>query len=179
MSSITLIIPALNEGANLAETVHEVLPSTEKWFKDYEILLFDDGSTHTTGDVADRLAKENNRIKVTHNPSPFGLGYNYKKGVKMAQKDYVLLVPGDNDILKESFEKLFEKAGQSDILLCYTDNLHIRPLGRKILSRSFTHMMNFLFGLHLRYFNGIVLHRRNSSVYCDQNRQFRLQAEAL
>jgi hypothetical protein len=109
-----------------------------------------------------------------------GLGYNYKKGVSLAGKEYVLMVPGDRDILPKTFDLLFKKIDIKDIILAYTANLEIRPWTRQIVSKTFTALMNFLFGMHLRYFNGIVIHKRSiiQSIPI-QTDGFAYQAEAL
>lgn len=180
MPSITIIVPALNEEGNLEATVNGIVPLLGKWFEDYEIFLFDDGSSDQTGAIAERLAAQNKKIKVIHNLQPMGLGYNYKKGVKLAEKDYVMMVPGDNDILRDSFEGMFKRLGEKEIIIPYTGNMEIRPLGRRMLSKAFTNLMNFLFGLKLRYFNGVVIHKRAliQSIQI-QTDSFAYQAEAL
>lgn len=179
-SSLTVIIPALNEMGNLAKTAEEIIPTLIRQFKDYEIIIFNDGSQDQTAEIANDLASKNNKIKVIHNSTTMGLGYNYKKGVKMAVMDYIIMIPGDNDILKESLEEMFKKIGEKDILIPYTANLEIRPKVRQFLSKTFTITMNFLFGLSLKYFNGAVIHKRTliQSVNI-QTDSFAYQAEAL
>jgi len=180
LSSLTVIIPAYNEAGNIAETLAAVVPFIEKYFQDYEILVFDDCSKDDTGKIAESVAAQNPKIKVIHNPKNMGMGYNYKAGVKMARKDYVVMVPGDNDILEKTFDPLFQAVGEKDIILAYTADMSMRPWGRVILSKTFTGLMNLLFGLRLKYFNGIVVHRtdlvRSIAIETDS---FAYQAEAL
>lgn len=160
MPSLTAIVPALNEEGNLAETIHEIVPVLEKQFNDYEILIFDDGSSDQTGSIADALYSKNKKVKVIHNPKTMGLGYNYKKGVELAKMDYIIMIPGDNEITAGSFVEMFKKLGNKDIVIPYTVNIEIRPLGRQILSKAYTMINNLLFGLNVKYFNGPVIHRR-------------------
>lgn len=180
MASITVVIPAYNEAGNLADTVQEITPSLKKYFQDYEILIFDDCSKDDTGKLADEAARKDPKIKVIHNPHNMGLGYNYKAGVKMSSKDYVIMVPGDNDILEKTFGPLFQAAGSKDMVLAYTDNMRIRPWGRIVASKAFTGLMNLLFGLRLKYFNGVVVHKtallRTITIETDS---FAYQAEAI
>jgi dolichol-phosphate mannosyltransferase len=95
--TLSVIIPALNEEANIAAATEEVIKTVQERFADYEILLFDDGSTHRTGSIMDQLAAQNPRIRVTHNHQSHELGGVYKQGVAMASFGYILLVPGDNE----------------------------------------------------------------------------------
>lgn len=160
MRSITVIVPAYNEEGNLAATVQEIAPLLEKEFADHEILIFNDCSRDRTGAVADDLARRHPKIKVVHNPENRGLGYNYKKGVEMARMDYIIMIPGDNEITLDSFAAMFRALGQKDMVIPYTVNTEIRPWARRVLSRLYTVINNLLFGTRLRYFNGTVIHKR-------------------
>ena len=180
-SSIAIVIQAYNEAGNLPGTLTEIVPILENSFKDYEVLIVNDCSKDETGKIADAAAAKNTRIKVIHNAKNMGLGYNYKTGVKMASKDYVMMIPGDNAFTKPSYEAAFKAIDQGkDIVIPYTANLEIRPKSRQIISRTYTRMMNLLFGLHLTYFNGCVIHKRSviQSVEIKTD-GFSYQAEAL
>ncbi len=160
--SISVIIPAFNEEGNLENAVKDVVSAAEAAeVENYEILIFNDFSADKTGEVADGLAKENQHIKVIHNPKNMGLGYNYRKGIELAKNEYVIMVPGDNEVEGKSIGNLFAQVGKADIVISYTANPEIRPKTRQIISRSFVGLMNFLFGLKLRYYNGISLIRKD------------------
>lgn len=157
--SISVIVPAFNEEDNIESTVQGILEALDGNFADYEILIFDDASTDKTGPIADGLAKINSRIHVLHNERNRGFGYNYRKGVELAGKAYVTMFPGDNSFSTEAMREVFLKTGQKDIIVPYTINFHVRPFMRRVISKTFTKMMNFLFGLRLRYYNGPVVHK--------------------
>lgn len=106
--SISVIIPALNEEGNIAATVNEVLKAIGQRFPDHELLIFNDGSSDKTGEIADNLVAKNGHLKVIHNSQTMGLGYNYRKGVELAQHDFVILIPGDNEISGRSIEDMFD-----------------------------------------------------------------------
>ena len=160
-SSISVIIPALNEGNNIALTVNSVLSILKDKFSEYEIIIFDDASKDNTLVKANELANQNNRIKVIHNETTMGLGYNYSKGVKIAKNQYIVMVPGDNEIEQDSIKAMFEYIGKVDIITTYSVNLNIRPISRQIISKVFTGLMNFLFNLNLNYYNGLSIHKRD------------------
>ncbi len=158
--SLTVLIPALNEEANLAAVVRETGPAVEGFFSDYEILIVDDGSTDATGRIADEMARQDPRVRVFHNGIPRGLGFNYRLGAEQGTKEFYVLVPGDNENPARTLAAVFEKAGSADMVVPYVVNTAVRSVPRRILSRSYTVFLNLLFGLRLPYFNGPVLHRR-------------------
>jgi glycosyltransferase involved in cell wall biosynthesis len=158
--SVTVIIPALNEERNLAAAVGTVLEAIGQRFQDYELLVFNDGSTDRTGQIADELAARNGRIRVIHNPRNMGFGYNYLRGVQLARMDYVAMFPGDNEIPGKAVQLVLEAVGSADIVVPYAVNPEVRGWPRRVISRMFVILINGLFGLRLRYFNGPCVLRR-------------------
>lgn len=157
--TISIIVPCLNEEENLEgtiECVKEAIASSGA-FSAYEVLIFNDFSTDGTGRTAEEIKKREVGIRVIHNPKNMGFGYNYTEGVRLASKDYILMVPGDNEIPTEAIRKVMALAGAADVVIPYTANMHVRPLSRRVISRLFVLGMNTLFGLDLRYYNGTCL----------------------
>jgi dolichol-phosphate mannosyltransferase len=179
MATISVIIPALNEERNIVEAVKEVHRAVKGRFVDYEILLFDDGSTDRTGTLMDAIAASDGRVRVTHNSSPRNLGGVYKQGVEMARFDYVVMIPGDNENPSCAMLPAFDAIGSADIVVPYVQR-EGRPLARRWASRVYVALMNATFGLHLRYYNGTVIHRTSSvrGIRIDTD-SFAYQAEAL
>jgi len=159
-SSISVIMPALNEERNLAGSVAAVREAFEG-FCDYEIIIFDDGSTDRTGQIADALAARDSRVRVVHHATSCGIGHCYRQGAELARHEYYLMVPGDDETPASTIRVIGEHAGRADIVVTHTVNRHVRPLHRRIVSRLFTVAMNTVFGLRLRYYNGNCLIRAN------------------
>jgi glycosyltransferase involved in cell wall biosynthesis len=158
--TLSVVVPALNEEKNLQEAVKAVYQAMGKKFDAYEILIFNDASTDDTGRIAEGLATQDENIKVIHNPKTMGFGYNIRAGIELARHEYVIMVPGDNEIPTDSIEQLFRHTGTADVVVSYFTNQEIRPLKRQIVSRLYTTILNLLFGLNLRYYNGPCVYRR-------------------
>lgn len=159
---LSIIVPAFNEEKNLDPTVRGLANTFKrKNFEDCEILIFDDKSSDKTGAIADGLSREFKNIKVIHNGTNRGLGYNYKTGVEIARGDYVLMIPGDNETDLDSIDQMIDSIGRADIVMTHTANMSIRSFFRRFVSRCFVHALNLLFNLRLKYYNGICIHRTN------------------
>jgi len=153
--SISIIIPAYNEEKKLAPTVNFALNALNRHsIADFEIVIFDDASTDKTGEVADKLASEYPEIKVVHNPKNMNLGFNFVRGVQLAAKEFVGMIPGDNEMEPESLDNIFQVLGKADIIIPYIKNPEARPWGRRFLSKTYITIINTAFGFNLRYFNG-------------------------
>jgi len=154
--TISIIVPCLNEEKNIRGTVESIKAAlaASGRFKTHEIIIFNDGSTDATGAVIDEIKKTEPGVRAVHNPKNMGFGYNYTEGVRLATMEYIIMVPGDNEIPAEAITRVFQLAGAADIVIPYTANQHVRPLARRAISRLFVSLINTLFSLRLRYYNG-------------------------
>jgi dolichol-phosphate mannosyltransferase len=150
-------------------------------FGDYELLLFDDGSTDRTGAIMDELAAADpGHVRVTHNATPRNLGGVYKQGIERARMEYLVMVPGDNENPGAAMQAPFDAIGRADIVLPYPVNSAVRGLARHLISRVYVGLLNVLFGLHIRYYNGTVIHRTaNLKRLSIKTSSFAYQAEIL
>lgn len=158
--SISFIVPALNEEQHIEGAVSTIHRAVAEFTNlDFEIVLVNDGSSDSTGAIMNRLASSIPKIKAVHNRKNLGLGGAWKSGVAVAEKDYVMMVVGDNIMPVEDIVSVVKKIGQSDIILFHLTNSKLRPLGRRIGSAGFVKVINFLFGLKITYYQGLVPRR--------------------
>jgi glycosyltransferase involved in cell wall biosynthesis len=157
--SISVVVPALNEEAHIEDAVRETVKALGDRFESYELLLIDDGSTDRTGEIMDRLAAgDPQHLRVAHNPSPRNLGGVYKQGIPLARYEYYMFVPGDNENPSSALKAPFDALGKAEIIVPYVPDPKRSRL-RRFLSRGYTTLMNTLFRLRVRYYNGTVIHR--------------------
>ncbi|OGQ05130.1 MAG: hypothetical protein A2W61_06330 [Deltaproteobacteria bacterium RIFCSPLOWO2_01_44_7] len=151
--SLSVVIAVYNEEVSIAYVVDAVLAAVEG-FIDYEIIVVNDASTDKTAVIVEEFVKKNNKIRVIHNPKNMNWGYSLCEGVRVATKNYVCMLPGDGDILPDAFKLILRSVGKRDLVLAYHGNSTVRVWLRRFVSSLFIHMMNALFGLQLRYYNG-------------------------
>jgi len=156
--SVSIIIPAYNDEESLDAAVKDVNKIASRLFGDYEILIFDDHSTDSTGKIVDTLARHP-KIKAFHNKRNMNVGYGYRQGIKLASKEYVMLLPGPDSNTMESLEEYMKKIGEADIVTSYTGNNDSRLGYRLFISNLASVMLNLLFGLRLKYFFGMQMYK--------------------
>jgi dolichol-phosphate mannosyltransferase len=156
--SLSVVVPALNEADNLETTLNAVRRALSETVPEFEIIVIDDGSTDATGEIADRLAVAHAEVRVVHNGRNCGFGASFARGVEVARKDAAMFVPGDNGWPYRSLRELFVALGTADVVSAYTTNPEIRPLGRRVVSRLYTSLLNMLFGHRVRYYNGLAVY---------------------
>lgn len=158
--SISIVIPALNEETVVEGVVRDISAQVAASFTDYEIILINDGSTDTTGDIMDRLAVELPRVRAIHNPGNIGLGSSYQRGLAEARCDYLMMLCGDGGMPAASLPPIFAAVGSADIVLPFITNLkQIKSPVRYFTSRTYTTLLNLLFGQKIKYYNGLPVHR--------------------
>ncbi|HLM84232.1 MAG TPA: glycosyltransferase family A protein [Candidatus Bathyarchaeia archaeon] len=100
--AISVIIPCFNHGEFLDETVESVLSQT---FKNYEIIVIDDGSTDAgTLHALDRLEKRYPQIKIIRQ-SNGGPSNARNNGIKISRGEYILPLDSDDIIEPRMLEK--------------------------------------------------------------------------
>jgi glycosyltransferase involved in cell wall biosynthesis len=174
-------VTALNEERHIRDAVREAKTAIGDKFAAWELLLFDDGSTDRTGAIMDELAAEDpDHVKVVHHDRPRNVGAVYREGIALARSEYVTIIPGDNENPSCSLEPAFAAIGRADVVVPYVERTKKRSFARNAVSRSYVRLLNGLFGLGLRYYNGTVVHRtdlvRRVTITTDS---FAFQAEAL
>lgn len=157
--TVSVFIPACNEEKNLEGAVESALRAVKGRTSDYEIIILDACSSDKTGEIADRLASTNEKIKVIHRGKWYGLGANYMAGAQQASMEYFVLFPGDNEITGDSLAQTIEKIGAADIIITYTQNTEVRALHRRVISKAFVLLLNKLFNLRLKYYNGNAVYK--------------------
>lgn len=89
---ISVIVPVYNVEAYLDECVRSVLVQD---YRDFEIVMVDDGSTDSSGKRCDELALEDDRIKVFHKKNG-GLSSARNYGIDRASGKYVIFLDSDD-----------------------------------------------------------------------------------
>lgn len=93
-ASVSVIIPAYNEGASIRRVVESVYAFLQNNFSGFEIIVVDDGSTDSTAAQIQSLLPRV-PVQVIHNPGNKGKGYSIRRGVERAEKDYVFFCDAD------------------------------------------------------------------------------------
>lgn len=115
MPLISILVPVYKVEDYLRECVDSILAQT---FRDFELVLVDDGSPDACPAICDEYAKADERIRVVHKENG-GLVSARKTGISVASGEYVTFVDSDDKILPshlQSFASAILKTG-ADIVV--------------------------------------------------------------
>lgn len=113
---ISVIIPVYNVEKYLRECIESVL---KQIYKDFEVILIDDGSTDSCPSICDEYSKKDNRVRVFHKDNG-GLSDARNVGIENAKGKYLSFVDSD-DVVDEDFLSTFveqAKKENADIVVC-------------------------------------------------------------
>ena len=97
---ISVIVPAYNDEVYIRACLFSIINQT---FRDFEIIVINDGSSDNTGKICDELANIDNRIKVIHKKNT-GVSDTRNVGLKEAVGDYICFVDADDFLDQDYFE---------------------------------------------------------------------------
>ena len=112
---VTVIIPAYNAEKYIGRCLDSVLKQS---FKDFEILVIDDGSTDKTGDIVKRYAENDRRINYVRQKNE-GVARTRNKAMKLAKGDYVAFIDNDDYIDDDYIEALLPREGEDVVMSGY------------------------------------------------------------
>ena len=111
-----VILPTYNESDNLPRIVPHILEQDPR----LDVLVVDDNSPDGTGDLADGLSHDSDRVFVIHRSGKQGLGRAYIEGFRWGlERDYALLFEMDADFSHHpnALPLFIDKARDFDIVL--------------------------------------------------------------
>ncbi len=102
MPSLSVVVPAYQVVEWLEESLRSVLDQS---MRDLEVVVVDDGSTDGTGELADRIAGEDPRVRVIHQPNA-GLGAARNAGTAVATGELLTFADSDDLVVPGAYERL-------------------------------------------------------------------------
>lgn len=100
----SIIVPIFNVSAYVRKCIESIVNQT---YQNLDIILVDDGSTDDSGDICDKYADKDSRIRVVHKKNG-GLVSARKAGINVAEGVYSLYVDGD-DWIEEDYIEIVSK----------------------------------------------------------------------
>ena len=125
MSKVSIIVPVYNKEKYVRQCIDSLVGQTHT---DIEIVLVDDESTDSSGDICDEYAAKDNRIKVIHQKNT-GLVGAWKRGVNEASGDYICFVDSDDWVDTDMLERMLACTDGTEDELVVSDAIIERNSG--------------------------------------------------
>ena len=157
--AVSVVIPAYNEGAHVAEQVASVdaVMRTSGW--DYEIIVVDDGSTDGTAEAANSVGL-GRVVRRQHNR---GYGAALKLGVRLAAHEWILITDADGTYPVAAIPTLLAEADANSMVVGSRTGAVVQvPLVRRPAKWFLNRLASYLAGRRLPDINsGLRLMRKS------------------
>ena len=118
--AITVIICMYKGEATVSRMIDCVLNQT---FKDFELILVDDGSPDRCGEIAEEYAQKDSRVRVLHKPNG-GLADARNKALEIAKGEYTIQFDQDDWVELNCLEEMYADAVSLDADMQICDYYH-------------------------------------------------------
>ena len=124
-SLISIIVPVYNSKAHLECCVTSILNQS---YKQFELLLIDDGSSDGSSELCDELSQKSEKIRVIHKENG-GVSSARNAGLDMASGDYIVFVDSDDVISNNYVETFIESSHKGDLILGMIEDVYFDDTG--------------------------------------------------
>lgn len=151
IEKLSVFLPAYNEEANLERTVKNVIDNLQKNVSEWEVVIVDDGSKDKTGNIADELAKIDQRVHVIHHSSNRGYGSTFKSGLYGCKYPWIAFIDSDGQFDFAEINRFIvtQEKTQADLVIGYYLGRKVSFI-RKLNSKLWQFVVYLLFGLNVR-----------------------------
>ena len=101
---LSIIIPVYNVEKTLERCVESVL---KQKFRDYQVILVNDGSFDNSAKICDELTKKDRRVQVIHKQNG-GLSDARNAGIKKAKGEYITFIDSDDFLASDTLKPLMD-----------------------------------------------------------------------
>lgn len=150
--TISAVLPAYNEAANLERTVIGLAPVLERVSGGWEILVVDDGSTDATAEVAGRLAGAQWGLTLLRHSRNLGYGAALRTGFAAARLEWILLFDADGQFLPAEVQRLVAAANGADLVAGIRAQ-RADPWYRRSYARIWRALMRVVLGVRIADLN--------------------------
>ena len=147
---LSVFFPAYNDSGTIASLVITAIQSASKLTPNYEVIVVNDGSSDSTGQILDELARLYPQVRVVTHTVNRGYGGALRSGFGAASKEIIFYTDGDAQYDPSEMEALWQKMAPGTDLVNGFKISRADPLHRIIIGRIYHHTVKTLFGLRVR-----------------------------
>lgn len=110
---ISIIVPVYNTESYVRNTIDSVL---RQEYKNWELILVDDGSTDGSRRICDEYSENDSRIRVLHKPNS-GVSDTRNKGLEIAKGEWIFFLDSDDELFPNSLSNMIEWSKGVDMVV--------------------------------------------------------------
>jgi len=149
LTELSAFLPAYNEEGNVEQMCASLRAVLAQFAEDYEIIIVDDGSRDKTAEIADRLAREDTKIRVVHHDHNLGYGAAIRSGINACRKEYIFFTDGDGQFDLSQLSSFIPLMSEYEAIIGYRLNRQDNWV-RKANAWAWNRLVRLMFDLKVR-----------------------------
>lgn len=143
---VSIALGAYNCASTLGEALDSILAQS---YRDWELVICDDGSTDGTLEIAESYARRNRRIRVVRNPRNLGLNHSLNHCLREARGEFYARMDGDDRCEPDRLAKLvaaLDAHPKMSLVSSWMSNFDADGTWGMVRSKAFPERRDFLRG---------------------------------
>ena len=155
--NFSVVIPALDEGENIAELFGELAATFRKHDLDGEVVFVDDGSSDSSLEIAEREGHRLNRLKIKRHRLNLGKTEALLTGVRAAETDWIVLFDADLQHSPEEIPRFLTEVEKGYDIVC---GRKVGTYKKRRVSGIYNWLSRKAFGVPVRDLNSMKIFRK-------------------
>lgn len=123
---VSIVMPAYNCEKYVVEAINSILAQT---YRNWELLVLDDGSKDNTLRIIEDFSQNDSRIKALPNGKNMGVSATRNRGIELASGEWIAFLDSDDMWKPEKLEKQFEIVEKEAAEFLFTGSSYINEEG--------------------------------------------------
>lgn len=123
---VSIVMPAYNCEKYVVEAINSILAQT---YRNWELLVLDDGSKDNTLRIIEEFSQKDSRIKALPNGKNMGVSATRNRGIELASGEWIAFLDSDDMWKPEKLEKQFEIVEKEAAEFLFTGASYINEVG--------------------------------------------------
>jgi glycosyltransferase involved in cell wall biosynthesis len=161
---LTVLVTCYNEQEYIVNTLETLDRALRQVGVSHEIIVIDDCSKDASVERIREYQQQHPEVPLTLKINQVNRGFanNYVDGSFLGRGKYYHLVCGDDSMPEEFLAAAYRLLGKADMIVPYQIQGEVagKQYFRKIISRTFTFLVNLLSGYRMKYYNGMAVQLR-------------------
>lgn len=102
---LSIVIPTFNRASSLKNCIESVMQQQRPGL---EVIVIDDGSSDSTGELLDKLQQQYSGLHVIVNPGNFGVNYARNRGIERASGEFIMFLDSDDRLACGGLNKVID-----------------------------------------------------------------------
>lgn len=154
---LSIIVPVYNVEDYIEECLNSVLAQT---FKNFEVILVDDGSTDNSGKICDHYSTRDSRFRSIHQPNG-GVSSARNAALDSCKGKYLTMLDPDDSVAPDTYENVIYMEQHPDIDILQFPYVNCYPGGKQELLQLSSRLITGRDQILLNWWEGNILHFAN------------------